>query len=47
MRSAYPAGRFFIEVNLSSQHIASLTKQLVAFALPGTSFGYALRDEVA
>lgn len=47
MRSAYPVGRFFIEINLSSEHIASVTKRLIGFALPGNTFEYVLRDEVA
>ena len=46
MRSAYPIGRFFIEVNLSSQHIASLTERLVAFALPGNGFDYTLVENI-
>lgn len=47
MRSAYPLGRFFIEVNLSSQHVATLTERLISFALPGTSFEYTLLEELA
>lgn len=46
MRSAYPIGRFFIEVNLSSEHIVSLTERLVAFALPGNGFDYTLVENI-
>ena len=46
MRSPYPIGRFFVEVNRSGESLVSLAERLIAFALPGKSFSFTTLDEL-
>jgi hypothetical protein len=47
MRSAYPVGRYFIEVNLSGESLIALSRRLVAFALPGVAFSFTVNEPIS
>ena len=46
MRSAFPIGPFFVEVNLSGESVVDLAERLVAFALPGVAFSFTVSEPI-